>query len=213
MSVRRDYKSSAAGKTHRRTRRRGPLIIGLLLVTVFAGLLVYMGYRPESTPVTSRPQPTEQSQDAPLASTEAPASPADQPEPKYDFYKVLPGREVTIPEEELNRHTMRSVKEPPPPKSEAASPSRTQKQEPPPARPKSSYVIQAGSFRSHAEADQRKASLALLLGVTARIESVTGPNNGTWHRVRIGPIEDFTRAQTLRRRLQENNIQSIIVKR
>lgn len=217
MSVRRDYKSSPASKKKRRTRRRGLLIIGLLLMTGFAALLVYAFYWPEPTPITASHQSRGKPQDTRIARTEETVSSSVPPTPKYDFYKVLPGREVTIPEEELKPRTLRNLKElPSPKKEEAASAAKSKDQPTKPAsisRPKGRYVIQAGSFRNHAEADQRKASLALLLGITAHIETATGPNNATWHRVRIGPLEDFNRAQTMRQRLQKNNIQAIIVKR
>lgn len=206
MSVRRDYKSSPAGKKKRRMRR-GLLIIGLL-ITGFAALLAYFIYWPGQTPVTGK------TQDTPVAQTEEPAPSPPSPQPKYDFYKVLPGREVTIPEEEIRPRTLRSLKEPPPARKETARTTPSQDQETAsPAPSKGRYVIQAGSFRNPADADQRKASLALLLGIAAHIETATGPNNATWHRVRIGPLEDFNRAQAMRQRLQENNIQAIIVKR
>lgn len=209
MSVRRDYKSSPAGnKKRHRTRRRGLLIIGLLLITGFAALLAYLIYWPGQAPVTGK------TQDTPVAQTEEPAPSPAPAKPKYDFYKVLPGREVTIPEEEIEPRTLRSLKEPPPAKQETARTTPSQDRETAsPAPSQDRYVIQAGSFRNPADADQRKASLALLLGITAHIETATGPNNATWHRVRIGPLEDFKRAQTMRQRLQENNIQAIIVKR
>ena len=71
-------------------------------------------------------------------------------------------------------------------------------------------MIQAGSFRNHADADRRKASLALL-GISSRIEIAAGPDNTTWHRVRIGPLKNSSEAQTLRRRLEKNDIQCIAI--
>ncbi|MDQ2693977.1 MAG: SPOR domain-containing protein [Pseudomonadota bacterium] len=73
------------------------------------------------------------------------------------------------------------------------------------------YVLQAGAFRRTADADRRKASLALL-GIEARVETGTGSGGEVWHRVRIGPFATAGEAQAMRRRLHNNNIQSITLK-
>ena len=67
-----------------------------------------------------------------------------------------------------------------------------------------SYVLQAGSFKTYADADARVASLALL-GIEARIQRVT-IDNKTYHRVRIGPIDDLDRLNVLRTRLRQADI-------
>jgi cell division protein FtsN len=73
--------------------------------------------------------------------------------------------------------------------------------------PKPTYHLQAGSFNTPRDADERRAEL-LLLGLTAFIE--TKPIDGvTWHRVMIGPFDsdtDLGRAQSL---LAANNFESI----
>ncbi len=73
--------------------------------------------------------------------------------------------------------------------------------------PKPTYQLQAGSFNTPRDADERRAEL-LLLGLTAFIE--TKPIKGvTWHRVMIGPFDSDTglnRAQSL---LAANNFESI----
>ena len=71
---------------------------------------------------------------------------------QFDFYKLLPEMEVAIPPEEVV----------------------------PPAHDREpvNYYLQAGSFRDSADADGRKAELALL-GLEATIQTVT--INGTGH--------------------------------
>jgi cell division protein FtsN len=63
------------------------------------------------------------------------------------------------------------------------------------------YVLQVGSFTNFADADRRRAQLALQ-GIESKIERVTIADK-TYHRVRIGPIDDLERLNTLRTRLHK----------
>jgi cell division protein FtsN len=73
-----------------------------------------------------------------------------------------------------------------------------------------SYLLQVGSFRSAADADQLKARLALL-GVVAQVQTVT-VNDTTWHRVRVGPLSGARQADEMRGRLADNGIDSLVMK-
>jgi cell division protein FtsN len=66
------------------------------------------------------------------------------------------------------------------------------------------YVLQAGSFTEYADADRRRAQLALQ-GIESTIQRVT-IDNKTYHRVRIGPIDDLDRLNVLRTRLRQADI-------
>ena len=72
------------------------------------------------------------------------------------------------------------------------------------------YILQVGSFKQSKQADQLKALLALQ-GIEANIQSVA-INSDTWYRVRIGPINNLTTLNQIRKRLQKNDIASIVVK-
>jgi len=106
---------------------------------------------------------------------------------KFDFYYILPEIDVPVPDQELER----------------------QRRNPDQANG-GAYILQVGSFRELAQADQLKAKLALN-GLTANIQSVK-INSNTWHRVRIGPINNISKLSETRRRLKENGIHSIVVK-
>jgi len=106
---------------------------------------------------------------------------------KFDFYYILPEIDVPVPDQELERVRKNPVK-----------------------HDKGNYILQVGSFRELAQADQLKAKLALK-GLSANIQSVK-INNNTWHRVRIGPINNITRLSETRRRLKQSGIHSIVVK-
>lgn len=103
----------------------------------------------------------------------------------FDFYKILPELEVVIPEDELN-------------KSETP-------------QEKATYYLQVGSFKEDAEAESRKAQL-ILLNFSPSVQTVTIDGNQTWHRVRLGPFTDRRKADSARRRLLDNDIDSIMLK-
>ena len=110
----------------------------------------------------------------------------------YDFFTVLPEMEVVVPEREL----------------EPASPSEAER--PAASEDADLYVLQAGSFRSSADADQMKAQLALL-GAVANIQTVT-VDGQTWHRVRVGPVRGTREVNQLRNQLRDNGIDTLVLK-
>jgi len=95
--------------------------------------------------------------------------------PRFEFYTILSELEVFVPEPEIE-------------------PTSTKK-----------YLLQAGSFKSHAE--RLKANLALL-GVQASIQSVS-INTDNWHRVRIGPFNNNIQLRETLGTLKQNNIQAM----
>ena len=100
------------------------------------------------------------------------AAPADKP--KFDFYKILPGSEEPVTEKDLK----------------AAAKAK-------PEESKDIYFLQAGSFQNPADADNRKAQLAIL-GFEAAVEPVNLPDKGTWYRVRLGPYTKIDEINKMR---------------
>ena len=146
-----------------------------------------------------RRQTTQYTASEPVASQPAArsAQPAPQPaqanepagEPKYSFYEMLPRFEVVIPEQE------RQVRA----DTEAVAEERP-----------GVYVLQAGSFTAQADADRRRAQLAMQ-GIESTIQRVS-IDDKTYHRVRIGPINDLDRLNTLRSRLREARIEVLVIR-
>ena len=66
------------------------------------------------------------------------------------------------------------------------------------------YVLQAGSFTEYKDADRRRAILALQ-GIESNIQRVI-IDDKTYHRVRIGPIDDLNELNVVRRRLRQAQI-------
>jgi cell division protein FtsN len=109
--------------------------------------------------------------------------PAEPPERRFDFYDMLPNFEVIIPEQE---------------------PDVSQDKEPKAVERPGNYVLQAGSFTDFADADRRRAQLALQ-GIESRIQRVS-IDDKTYHRVRIGPTRDLDELNALRNRLRQAQI-------
>lgn len=104
-------------------------------------------------------------------------------ESRFTFYNVLPNFEVVIPEQE---------------------PDVTADVEPQAVIEPGVYVLQAGSFSRFEDADRRRAELALQ-GIESNIQRVT-IDDRTYHRVRIGPIDDLEELNMLRSRLRSAKI-------
>jgi cell division protein FtsN len=65
-------------------------------------------------------------------------------------------------------------------------------------------VLQAGSFSTNADADRRRAELALH-GIESHIQRVK-VNERNYHRVYIGPIDDLDELNMMRSRLRSAKI-------
>ena len=166
------------------------LFIGILIGLGMAWYLAAKGFIPQP----QRDQPvageTNRGQDDQAVLDEDSEKAEEEPrKPRYDFFTVLPGMEVVVSEQELSLRQE--------PTGEALNDT-------------SAYLLQVGSFKSAAEADQMKAQLALS-GFTATVHSVK-VNDASWHRVRIGPVEGAREADEIRRRLLDSGIDSLVMK-
>ena len=184
-----DYKQIQAP----RADASGSFLIGLFFgfllgLGVAAGIAIYFFKTP--IPFADRPKP----QDKPLAADQK-AADASKPakaedKPRFDFYRILPGKEEPVTERQMR---------------EAA------KQPPKPGAPKESYFLQAGSFPNPADADSLKAKLALM-GMEANVEPANVAGKGTWYRVRLGPYTRVDDINRIRQQLTQNGIEVSLVK-
>jgi hypothetical protein len=185
-----DLKDSRRRDSRRRHRgvQNAPgwiwMLVGLAIGLAVA-LVVYLRDRPGAP--APRPAAT-----APLLERAGEAegdTDSGQPATHFDFYEMLPKFEVVIPETEREVHPDIAP-------IDVASPG--------------AYVLQAGSFASYADADRRKAGLALQ-GIESTIQKVS-IDNKTFHRVRIGPVTDLERLNELRNRLREAEIEVLVIR-
>lgn len=122
----------------------------------------------------------------------------EPPKTNFDFYRLLPRTEVRIDDSDL------AVGIPAPTERSAALPSDPAGREPasiPEVRPSGAreYRVQVGSFRNKREADRLRASLALG-GFESRIQTAD-TDDGTWHRVTLGPFRGREAAEAARARV------------
>lgn len=174
---------------------------GSLLIGILIGLLLGLGIalavawyiNKMPTPFVNRAAPPPKGE--PLKNTDSAkiddkTTKAMDGKPRFDFYKILPGSEEPVTEQQFKD---------------------AQKKGPLPAEDKESFYLQAGAFQNAPDADNLKARLALI-GVAAIVQTTTLPDKGVWHRVRVGPytaIEDLNRA---RETLKQNNVEITLIK-
>ena len=168
------------------------LAIGLA-VGLFVAFLVWLDKRPavssgSTSLVGGAHQATEPRPASPAGADKKKVDPksgaATAQKPRFDFYTILPEMEVIVPAREAKNHVR-------------------------PAEP-GAYFLQAGSFRTMADADTLKARLALL-GMEAKIEPVSVEDD-TWYRVRLGPFKDMDHLNQMLGELRQNNINALPVR-
>jgi cell division protein FtsN len=137
------------------------------------------------TSVAEPPALTVTVEPLPEPQAETPPNPAA----RFEFFDILPNFEVVLPEVEADAI----------PDSEPVS-----------VADPGSYVLQAGSFMAPADAETRRANLALL-GVESRLQRVS-IDDDVYHRVRIGPTSDLNELNTIRRRLRNAEIDVLLIK-
>ncbi|TXF11026.1 SPOR domain-containing protein [Pelomicrobium methylotrophicum] len=186
----RDYKH-----VHSRGSRRGSsllagIVIGLVLgLAIALGVAWYLNRGP--SPFVAGSKPSDTAPPSAVRGLPQQAAPSESPakaeaRPRFEFYKILPGKEEAVTPQELKQQaTTRPTKD--------------------------VYYLQAGAFQNAADADNLKAKLALT-GLEASVQTATLPDRGTWHRVRVGPyrqVEEVNRAQAM---LKQQGIDAVLIR-
>ena len=187
----RDYKHVRRPKPSARKQAPGWVWLSAgLVIGLFIAFLVYLReHVPDERP-SSLGTRTPQSGQVPAAHKTKPAQDVTSqarpvpPRPRFEFYTILPEREIRVPEHELAPRARRSP---------------------------DNYVLQVGSFRKRDEAERLKASLALI-GLEADIQSVSINEGDTWYRVRLGPYRDLPSLNEARARLREHRMEPMVLK-
>ena len=178
-----------------------------LLIGLTVAVIVYFtrigvpspgGDAPLAT-VPAAPPPAEEAPPAPEVVLQedhsALAPPSSGSAPDFDFYKILPGVEVKVPESELA----------------APTPAPKEPSKPPAPEMATAYLLQVGSFQNFADADQAKAQLALQ-GITSRIQRVVVGGSDVWFRVQVGPYTTLQAVQDMRTRLTQAGANVVVLK-
>jgi cell division protein FtsN len=159
-----------------------------MLFGLAIGLSVAFAIYKKDAGEAPEPQPVAQQPASMSASIEHEAEAVERPdeqvaESRFTFYDMLPKFEVIIPEVEGDVSQDRAIEV---------------------VQDPGLYVLQAGSFSELADADRRRAELALL-GIESIVQRVA-IDDKTYHRVRIGPIENLDRLNLIRDQLRQADI-------
>ena len=203
-----------ATRNNRQAVRNGGFGIpgwALFLAGVLVGLILF-AFASRHLPSLRR---TDQPQANPNAVAEKGSAPgiagssAASSTSQFDFYKVLPEKEVVIPNTELS--AMAKAEQ-----QKAAAANNASASAPTVASvggtspSEGGYVLQVGAFPSASDADAMKAKLALQ-GFTAHVQAVT-LDGQVWNRVRIGPFASATQLQDVQKQLSAAGIHGIPLK-
>jgi len=216
-------KAAARSTPSKRAASAGPPGWVWMLCGLCIGLVVAAGFyvfaRPSGTTMQEQVAvPMQQSGSQPLSVNQgdgSAATDAAEEEPRFSFYKMLPNYEVVIPEEQYpdqrpakttSSSSSSPAGEPPPPPTASKPQPTTPKVEEP-----GNYIIQAGSFSTFADADRRKAELALL-GLPAQIVDVTLASGKTVYRVQSSTITSSSRLNEVLARLRDNRIDTLVMR-
>ncbi|MEM9384162.1 MAG: SPOR domain-containing protein [Pseudomonadota bacterium] len=165
---------------------------GVFIIDRLPGGVIYeRGGQPAPAPAASSADAgAEPSSPVPRSNPTPPDRDSQAPR-EYAFYDLLPRFEVVIPE------ARESAVDTP---IEGATA----------VREPGTYILQAGSFRQHDDADRMQATLALQ-GIESRIQIVT-IDDVSYHRVRVGPIADLVRLEQLRDQLRTIDVDHLIIR-
>lgn len=161
-------------------------IVGLVLGLVPAAVIYFSQH---DAPVATIPCPEPVAKEETTSVDNAPALQAKTAvKPQYDFYKILPSKEVNISE-------WATVEQSPP---------KTDKREP------GTFILQIGSYREYRAANAIKAKLAMI-GIAADIQRVVINGQDVRHRVRAGPYNNPAELQLARDRLLANDLDFVLL--
>jgi cell division protein FtsN len=208
------------------------VLVGLLIGGLAWGYLHFRGQW--GKPGNGLPTPDPQAQAAAPSGDNVVPEPVEKPKPKYDFYTLLPEKEVVIPDAELDAQARAEAAK----AAKAAqaalaadsapgavAPAAASSQPTPDAaaaiassddgKPAASndgprYLIQAGAFRGSTEAEALKAQIAMT-GEIARVE-VAQINGNTVHRVRMGPYPNASALAAAKQALASHGITAQAIK-
>lgn len=201
----RDYKPRVERRAHgraaaeRRKQFDRDASVGMwrwmLITAIIISFVVFLVYLRSTGSKQANPQQVSQTVSNKSGSENAATSKEEKkPEvmpgpkiPQFDFYTILPEKEVVVPEYEIKTRTR---------EERVGKAKETQ------------YIMQAGSFKTFKEADQLRAKLASM-GIESKVQKAkVGSVN--WYRVKMGPYTKTASINSIRSRLRQNGIDVII---
>jgi len=188
---------------YKRLQPPGPDSSGTFLIGLFFGFLLGLGvaagiaiyFFKTPVPFADRARAPEKAAIADPSLQEAAKSAKAEAgkaevKPRFDFYRILPGKEEPVTERQIREAAKRAGKT---------------------GTPRDSYYIQTGSFPNPADADNLKARIALL-GLEASVEPADLAGKGVWYRVRLGPYTRIDEINRIRQQLTQNGVDASLVR-
>jgi cell division protein FtsN len=186
----------AKRKKRRSTRRRSTarkqqsypgwlwMLFGLAIGLSVAFAIYVKDNEPVRPQATSVPSSIDNNGESTIPASATPEPEVEKKEKRFTFYDLLPAAEFVVPEK---------------------APSAEEENVQPEAIVEPGvYVLQAGSFSTHTDAERRRAQLGLQ-GIESHIQRVT-VNDREYHRVYVGPTDDLDELNMLRSRLRAAKI-------
>lgn len=167
------------------------ILIGLVLgLGIALAVAWYINKMPNPFVTRTPPQKLEPVKPVPPPSAKAETNSRRAPDakPRFDFYKILPGTEESVTDQQAKDAKKAST-----------------------AAVRETFFLQAGAFQNARDADNLRARLALL-GIEARVQTATLPDKGVWHRVRVGPYTSVEELGRTRDALKQNGVETTLVK-
>jgi cell division protein FtsN len=194
-------RSGATRNTEQEGSKLSWVIMGIL-VGAFVAFLVYLDNMPSK-------QQREQ-QAAAKSSSKAITGAEKEAEPKehqFDFYTILPDRQVEVssPKENREKESRKTPKTETKPLTAPVAKASSST-----ADTSSLYQLQVGAFKELAKADAMKARLAFM-GVESNIQLVQ-PKGQKLYRVRVGPMTDHKKIEQIQAQLKSQSINTFLQK-
>ncbi len=177
---------------------------GLKKLTIRHAVLSHPIVTPQAiTPTGLSPETVEKLEEQPDVnlSPEAATELANGEMPQFDFYTLLPEKEVVVPDHEIITRTSEErvnlTATVPNKPSEASTVKST-----------TTYIMQAGSFKNLSDAEKMRVNLDSM-GIESRVERAK-VGDVVWNRVKMGPYAQMSSVSTIRARLRQNGIEVIV---
>lgn len=190
-----DYKDQTQNKktvsSYRQDAKSPGLWRWMLITALIISFVVFLVYLSSMGSKQTIPQQAEAPR--PEVVKDNPLKQEKKPEqrpvlPQFDFYTILPEKEVIVPDYEINTRA----------REERVGQAKT-----------ANYILQAGSFREFKDADSLRAKLALM-GIESKVEKAK-VGNVVWNRVKMGPYAQMVSVTTIRDRLKGNGIDVLVI--
>ena len=160
------------------------MLFGLAIGLSVAFAIYVKDNEPVQPQAASTPSSIDSNGESAIPASATPEPQVVKKEKRFTFYDLLPAAEFTV--------------------SENAPSAEEEDVQPEAIVEPGVYVLQAGSFSTHTDAERRRATLGLQ-GIESHIQRVT-VNDRDYHRVYVGPTDDLDEINLLRSRLRAAKI-------